>query len=393
MDIDPILKHAVDMLASDVHLKIGLPPVVRRFGALIPLRDQEKLTNDDIYGIAYGIMNQYQQAKFETTNEIDFAYSLSQVARFRVNCFKQRGSYGMVFRIVPTVPPELDELNLPEVLKRISLERKGLVLVTGTTGSGKTTTLAAIVNHINANRNCHVITIEDPIEFLHKDRKSIINQREVGSDTNSFALALRAALRQDPDVILVGEMRDRETIDIALTAAETGHLVFSTLHTLDAKETIMRIVSQYPPHQHLQIRLQLAGVLKAAISQRLLPKMDGQGVVPAAEILVTTALVRECIIEENRTSEIADAIADGTVTYGMQTFDQSLMSLVKDGKVSYHEALRNATNPNDFALRMKGIRGTSDSKWDQFEKEAPEQESEELSKTTVFQEGKYRDVD
>lgn len=393
MDIDPILKHAVDMSASDVHLKIGLPPVVRRFGALIPLRDQEKLTNDDIYGIAYGIMNQYQQAKFETTNEIDFAYSLSQVARFRVNCFKQRGSYGMVFRIVPTTPPELDELNLPEVLKRISLERKGLVLVTGTTGSGKTTTLAAIVNHINANRNCHVITIEDPIEFLHKDRKSIINQREVGSDTNSFALALRAALRQDPDVILVGEMRDRETIDIALTAAETGHLVFSTLHTLDAKETIMRIVSQYPPHQHLQIRLQLAGVLKAAISQRLLPKMDGQGVVPAAEVLVTTALVRECIIEENRTSEIADAIADGTVTYGMQTFDQSLMSLVKDGKVSYHEALRNATNPNDFALRMKGIRGTSDSKWDQFEKEAPEQESEELSKTTVFQEGKYRDVD
>jgi twitching motility protein PilT len=393
MDIDPILKHAVDMLASDVHLKIGLPPVVRRFGALIPLRDQEKLTNDDIYGIAYSIMNQYQQAKFETTNEIDFAYSLSQVARFRVNCFKQRGSYGMVFRIVPTEPPELDELNLPEVLKRISLERKGLVLVTGTTGSGKSTTLAAMVNHINANRNCHVITIEDPIEFLHRDRKSIINQREVGSDTNSFALALRAALRQDPYVILVGEMRDRETIDIALTAAETGHLVFSTLHTLDAKETIMRIVSQYPPHQHLQIRLQLAGVLKAAISQRLLPKIDGQGVVPAAEILVSTARVRECIIEENRTSEIADAIADGTVTYGMQTFDQSLMSLVKDGKVSYHEALRNATNPNDFALRMKGIRGTSDSKWDQFEKEAPEQESEELSNTTVFQEGKYRDVE
>jgi twitching motility protein PilT len=393
MDIDPILKNAVDMLASDVHLKIGLPPIVRRFGALIPLRDQEKLTNEDIYGIAYGIMNQYQQAKFETTNEIDFAYSLSKIARFRVNCFKQRGSYGMVFRIVPTDPPELDELNLPEVLKRISLERKGLVLVTGTTGSGKSTTLAAMVNHINANRNCHVITIEDPIEFLHRDRKSIINQREVGSDTNSFALALRAALRQDPDVVLVGEMRDRETIDIALTAAETGHLVFSTLHTLDAKETIMRIVSQYPPHQHLQIRLQLAGVLKAAISQRLLPKVDGQGVVPAAEILVTTARVRECIVEEDRTSEIADAIADGTVTYGMQTFDQSLMSLVKDGKVTYHEALRNATNPNDFALRMKGIRGTSDSKWDQFEKEAPEQESNELSKTTVFQEGKYRDIE
>jgi pilus retraction protein PilT len=252
------------------------------------LRDQNKLTNEDIYAVAYGLMNQYQQAKFETTNEIDFAHSIQGVARFRVNCFKQRGSYGMVFRVVPTDPPSLDDLNLPEVLKKIALERKGLILVTGTTGSGKSTTLAAMVNHINTNRNCHVITIEDPIEFLHRDRKSIINQREVGSDTNSFASALRAALRQDPDVILVGEMRDRETIDIALTAAETGHLVLSTLHTLDAKETIMRIVSQYPPHQHLQIRLQLAGVLKAAVSQRLLPKIDGQGVMPACEVLVST---------------------------------------------------------------------------------------------------------
>ena len=393
MDIDPILKQSVDMSASDVHLKVGLPPVIRRFGALIPLRDQEKLSNDDIYAMVYSLLNQYQQAKFETSNEIDFAYSLSHVARFRVNCFRQRGSYGMVFRIVPTDPPNLEDLNMPEVLKRISLERKGLVLVTGTTGSGKSTTLAAMVNHINTTRNCHVITIEDPIEFLHRDRKSIINQREVGSDTNSFALALRSALRQDPDVILVGEMRDRETIDIALTAAETGHLVFSTPHTLDAKETIMRIVSQYPPHQHLQIRLQLAGVLKAAISQRLLPKMDGQGVVPAAEILVSTARVRECITDENRTNEIADAIADGTISYGMQTFDQSLMSLVKDGMVNYHEAMRNATNPNDFALRMKGIRGTSDSKWDQFEKEEPEQEPDEFAKTTLYQEGKYRDVE
>jgi twitching motility protein PilT len=391
MDINPILKHAVDITASDIHLKVGLPPVVRRFGALIPLRDQNKLTNEDIYAVAYGLMNQYQQAKFETTNEIDFAHSIQGVARFRVNCFKQRGSYGMVFRVVPTDPPSLDDLNLPEVLKKIALERKGLILVTGTTGSGKSTTLAAMVNHINTNRNCHVITIEDPIEFLHRDRKSIINQREVGSDTNSFASALRAALRQDPDVILVGEMRDRETIDIALTAAETGHLVLSTLHTLDAKETIMRIVSQYPPHQHLQIRLQLAGVLKAAVSQRLLPKIDGQGVMPACEVLVSTALVRECIIDENRTSDIADAIADGTVTYGMQTFDQSLMALVKDGRISYHEALRNATNPNDFALRMKGIRGTSDSKWDQFEKE--EQGSDGEDRTVIFQEGRYREVE
>lgn len=395
MDINAILKRAVDMEASDVHMKVGLPPIIRRFGALIPLRDHEKLENDDISTMAYEIMNQYQQAKFETTNEIDLAYSLAEVARFRVNCFRQRGSFGMVFRIVPTDPPQLDDLNLPEVLKRLSLERKGLILVTGTTGSGKSTTLAGMINHINTNRNCHVITIEDPIEFLHRDRKSIINQREVGSDTNSFAMALRAALRQDPDVILVGEMRDRETMDIALTAAETGHLVFSTLHTLDAEETIMRIVSQYPPHQHLQIRIQLAGVLRAAISQRLLPKIDGHGVIPAAEILVSTARIRECIVDETRTQEIRDGIADGTVSYGMQTFDQSLMALVKEGKVSYHEALRNSTNPNDFALRMKGIRGTSDGKWEQFEGESTETEeaNDAFSKTTIFQEGKYRDAD
>ena len=305
MDINEILKQAVDMSASDIHIKVGLPPVVRRFGALIPLRDREKLTNDDISSMAYSIMNQYQQAKFETTNEIDLAHSLHDVARFRVNCFRQRGSFGMVFRVVPTDPPSLEDLGLPEVLKKISLERKGLILVTGTTGSGKSTTMAAMVNNINTNRNCHVITIEDPIEFLHKDRKSIINQREVGSDTNSFAMALRAALRQDPDVILVGEMRDRETIDIALTAAETGHLVLSTLHTLDAVETIMRVVSQYPPHQHLQVRLQLAGILKAVVSQRLMPKADGQGVVPAAEILVSTARIRECITDESRACDSA----------------------------------------------------------------------------------------
>ncbi|MBN2297829.1 MAG: type IV pilus twitching motility protein PilT [Deltaproteobacteria bacterium] len=394
MDINDILKQAVEMAASDVHIKVGLPPVVRRFGALIPLRDRERLSNDDISSMAYSIMNQYQQAKFETTNEIDLAYSLPKIARFRVNCFRQRGSFGMVLRVVPTDPPELEDLGLPEVLKKISLERKGLILVTGTTGSGKSTTMAAMVNSINANRNCHVITIEDPIEFLHKDRKSIINQREVGSDTNSFAMALRAALRQDPDVILVGEMRDRETIDIALTAAETGHLVLSTLHTLDAVETIMRVVSQYPPHQHLQIRLQLAGVLKAIISQRLMAKADAKGVVPAAEILVSTARIRECIIDENRTNEVPDAIADGMVSYGMQTFDQSLMSLVKDGVISYHEALRQATNPNDFALRMKGIKGTSDSKWDEFEGEKPEEpeENDDQGKQTIFQDGKYRDI-
>lgn len=386
VSIDDILNKAVELKASDVHLKVGLPPVFRRYGALVPVREYAKLSNDDIAVMAEAIMNPYQKAKFETTNEIDLAYSLEEIGRFRVNCFRQRGNYGLVFRTVPTNPPKLDDLNLPEVIKRISLEQKGLILVTGTTGSGKSTTLAAMVNHINTNRNCHILTIEDPIEFLHRDRKSIINQREVGSDTNSFALALRAALRQDPDVILVGEMRDKETIDIALTAAETGHLVFSTLHTLDAVETIMRIVTVYPPHQHLQVRLQLAGVLKAVVSQRLLPKQDTKGMVPACEVLVSTARIRECIVDEHRTEEIPDAIAQGTVNYGMQTFDQSLMHLVKSELVSYHEALRHSTNPNDFALRMKGIKGTSDGKWDMFEGEG-KGEADEIVRTEMSKDG------
>ncbi|MEA3223983.1 MAG: type IV pilus twitching motility protein PilT [Thermodesulfobacteriota bacterium] len=389
-NIKTVLTDAVKMNASDIHLKVALPPIVRKYGALIPLKKQEKLTNEAISEIAYSIMNQYQRAKFDTTSEVDFAYSLSGVARFRVNCFKQRGSFGMVFRTVPTDPLSLDELNLPEVIKTISMERKGLVLVTGTTGSGKSTTLAGIVNHINKNRNCHIITIEDPIEFLHKDRKSIIDQREVGADTNSFAMALRAALRQDPDVIMVGEMRDKDTIDTALTAAETGHLVLSTLHTLDAMETIMRIIAVYPPHQHQQVRFQLAGVLKAVLSQRLMPMIDGNGMVPAVEVMVTTARIREAITDETKTEEVSDAISQGQVAYGMQTFDQSLMALVQEGRISYHEALRQATNPDDFALRMKGIIGTSDSKWESFKKEEEEPEGKKDEEAEIFQDGEYR---
>ncbi len=368
MKIDDVLAAAIEIEASDVHLKVGLHPIARRYGALVPLTQFSKLENDDIANIAYSVMNQHQKERFDITNEADFSYSSFEEARFRVNCYRQRGYFGMAFRIIPSDCPNLDNLNLPEVIKRISLERKGLVIVTGTTGSGKSTTLAGMVNHINSNRNCHIMTIEDPIEFIHGDNLSIINQREVGADTTSFSIALKAALRQDPDVIMVGEMRDKDTIDTALTAAETGHLVFSTLHTLDAEETIMRIISIYPPHQHQQVRFQLAGILKAVISQRLIPRIDGSGMVPAVEVMVSTARIRECITDEKKTSEITDAISQGAISYGMQTFDQSLMALVQNGLIHYHEALRQATNPDDFALRMKGIISSSDSKWDMFEK-------------------------
>jgi twitching motility protein PilT len=257
---------------------------------------------------------------------------------------------------------------LPKVLEKIAGEQRGLILVTGTTGSGKSTTLAAMIDHINATETCHIMTIEDPIEFLIRDKRSIVNQREVGVDTMSFGQALKSALRQDPDVILVGEMRDLETIETALTAAETGHLVMSTLHTLDATETINRIISAFPPYQQKQVRLQLGSVLKAVISQRLVPRADGKGRVPAIEVLLATGRVRELIEDKDRTKEIPDAISQGHVTYGMQTFDQSLMGLLKSSLISYDEALRQATNPDDFALRVSGVSGTSDSKWDSFEK-------------------------
>jgi twitching motility protein PilT len=253
------------------------------------------------------------------------------------------------------------------VIKDISLEQRGLILVTGTTGSGKSTTLASMIDVINNHRNCHIITVEDPIEFIHEDKESIIDQREIGSDTSTFSSALRVALRQDPDVILVGEMRDFETIETALTAAETGHLVMSTLHTLNATETITRIISVFPPYHQKQVRLQLAAVLKGVVSQRLVPKADGIGRVPAVEVLISTARVRECIAEKDKTNEINDAIAKGQTSYGMQSFDQSLMFLMKESLISYDEALKHCTNPDDFALRVKGILATSDTTWEDFE--------------------------
>jgi twitching motility protein PilT len=367
LDLNEILKIALKGGASDIHLKSGLPPMFRVDGALVPLKNGERLMPDEIQKMAFSIMNPVQKARFDENRECDLAYGIPGLGRFRVNVFQQRGTVGIVFRVIPFGVKSIDQLYLPKVVESCAMEHRGLILVTGTTGSGKSTTLAAMIDHINSQRTCHIMTIEDPIEFLIRDRRSIVNQREIGVDTLSFANALRAALRQDPDVILVGEMRDFETIETAITAAETGHLVMSTLHTLDATETINRIISVFPPYQQKQVRLQLSGILKAVISQRLVPRADGKGRVPALEVLVSTARIRECIGDKDRTKEIPDAISKGFTTYGMQTFDQSLMNLVKNELVTYDEALKHVSNPDDFALRFRGIASTSDSSWDDFE--------------------------
>jgi len=367
MELNEILQVALRAGASDIHLKAGLPPMFRVDGGLVPLKDARRLPPEEIQRMALGIMNEYQREKYKQTNEVDLAYGVPGLGRFRVNIFQQRGTIGVVLRVIPFKIQSIEQLMLPKILEKISGEQRGLVLVTGTTGSGKSTTLAAMIDHVNATETCHIMTIEDPIEFLIRDKRSIVNQREVGVDTMSFGQALKSALRQDPDVILVGEMRDLETIETALTAAETGHLVMSTLHTLDATETINRIISAFPPYQQKQVRLQLGSVLRGVISQRLVPRADGKGRVPAIEVLLCTSRVREMIEDKDRTKEIPDAISQGHVSYGMQTFDQSLMSLLKSNLISYEEALRQATNPDDFALRVSGISSTSDSKWDGFE--------------------------
>ena len=391
MALNDILKVAVKGGASDIHLKSGLPPMFRVDGALVPLKNGERMMPDEIQQIAIDIMNPVQKTRFDEHREADLAYGIAGLGRFRVNVFQQRGSLGIVFRVIPFGVKTVQQLHLPKVVEQISQENRGLILVTGTTGSGKSTTLAAMIEQINSDRTSHIMTIEDPIEFLIRDRRSIVNQREIGVDTHSFANALRAALRQDPDVILVGEMRDFETIETALTAAETGHLVMSTLHTLDATETINRIISVFPPHQQKQVRLQLSATLKAVISQRLVPRADGKGRVPALEVLVSTAFTRELIGDKERTKEIPDAIAKGYTTYGMQTFDQSLMSLVKDGLVTYEEALKNVSNPDDFALRYRGVASTSDGNWSDFDpdSDAAKAEDGEMLEDGLGQDGDF----
>jgi len=360
MHINDLLKIAAERRASDLHIKVGSHPVIRVDGELQPLVELKRLMQEDTIAMAFSMMSSRQKEKFKNNFEIDFAYSVPGLGRFRCNIFQQRGTVGLVLRVIPVKINTVRELMLPAVIEKICEERRGMILCTGTTGSGKSTTLAAMIDYINGHRTEHIITVEDPIEFLHRDKKSIVNQREVEVDTKSFSQALRSALRQDPDVILVGEMRDYETIETALTAAETGHLVLSTLHTMDATETINRIISVFPPHQQKQIRLQLAAVLKAVISLRLLPRADGLGRVPACEVLVATNYIRDCIENKEKTKLIKDAISQGTSQYGMQTFDQSIYILYKNGLITLEEALRRCTNPDEFKLKIQGIQSTSD---------------------------------
>ncbi len=367
MNLNDLLKVAIERKASDLHLKVGTHPVVRVDGELQPMPEFKRLMQEDSVSMAFSIMNARQKQRFKEEFEIDIAYSVPGLGRFRCNIFQQRGSVGLVLRVIPARISTIRELLLPKVLEKLCLERRGLVLCTGTTGSGKSTTLAAMIDHINSNRLEHIITIEDPIEFLHRDKKAIVNQREVDVDTRGFAPAMRVALRQDPDVILVGEMRDYETIETALLAAETGHLVLSTLHTLDATETINRIISVFPPHQQKQIRIQLASVLRAAVSMRLVPRADGTGRVPAVEVMIATPYIRECIENKERTKYIREQISVGTSQYGMQTFDQSLYQLYKTGLITLDEALRRSSNPDEFKLKVQGVQFTSDIAREQME--------------------------
>src|SRR5438067_3941948 len=360
MSIDDLLRIAMERKASDLHLKVGNYPYLRVDGELVPLSDQPRISAEDMLNMAFSMMSNRQKQKFKEAAELDMAYGVAGLGRFRVNVFQQRGNVGVVLRVIPTKIRALEELYLPKIIEQICEEGRGLVLVTGVTGSGKSTTLAAMIDRINSMRPEHIMTIEDPIEFLHRDKKGFVNQREVEVDTSSFGAALRASLRQDPDTILVGEMRDLETIGTALHAAETGHMVFSTLHTLDAVETINRIISVFPPPEQKQIRLQLAAVLKAVISQRLVKRCDGDGRVPAVEVMINTAYIRECILVPEKTRAVRDAIAAGTSQYGMQTFDQSLWDLFQAGLINYETALENASNADDFKLRMQGVSSTSD---------------------------------
>jgi twitching motility protein PilT len=369
MELSEILTEAVRHDASDILLKVGVPPAFRVGSDFLPLEGASPLDVADLERIVASLVDDDRRKRLHTERQLDLGYEQEGLGRFRVNIFHQRGVMSLVIRVIPNRIRAIPELNLPPVIEQLANERRGLILVTGTTGSGKSTTLAAIIDHINRTRQAHIITIEDPIEYVHGDRLSFVNQREVGYDAVNFSSALRAALRQNPDVILVGEMRDLETIETAIMAAETGHLVMSTLHTLDAPETITRVISVFPEHQRDQARLILSSVIKGVISQRLIPRADGLGMVPAVEVLVASARVREYVADKLKARDLKDVIAQGNTAYGMQTFDQSLMALFRGGLISYHEALMHCSNPSDFELKVRGIASTSDSRWDNFEKQ------------------------
>jgi twitching motility protein PilT len=349
-DVDECLRHLIQVEGSDLHLKVPIPPTVRVHGHLSPIEGQEALQPDDTAEALRHMLTEPEKLdEFDKDGEVDFAYAMPGLARFRVNAFRQRGSTSLVCRAIPFTIRSVDELNLPPVISELADEERGIVLLTGTTGSGKSTTLAAIVDHINQSSAKHIVTIEDPIEYLHRDKKSIINQREVGFDTASFSRALRRVLRQDPDVILIGEMRDEETVHTALSAAETGHLVLSTVHTVDATESINRLLDFFPPHQQMQARAMIAGTLKGVVSQRLVPNVAGDGRVAVCEVLRMTGRVKDLITNPNETARLHEVIEEGEY-YGMQTFDQALLGHLQAGRISMETALRTATHPHDFKL-------------------------------------------
>jgi len=365
MNLRQMLVEMLSKGASDLHIRVGIRPTLRLDGKLIPL-ETTPMSKDEMGEVLKQILNPDQLRRFQQRNEMDLALSVAKLGRFRINLYRQRGTPGIAIRSVNTSVPSFDELCLPEVIKKIAGSRRGLVIVTGTTGSGKSTTLAAMLEYINESRNENILTIEDPIEYIFRDQQSVISQREVGGDTPSFGSALKHAFRQDPDVIMIGEIRDQDTMATALSAADTGHLVLTTLHTMNAIETISRVISFFPPHQHQQIRLLLSGTLQAIVCQRLLARSDGPGRVPAVEVLIGTASIREALIDETKTSSIIEFIESGMIQYGMQSFDQSIMKLYRQGIISYENAMAQASNPDDFDLKLKGITGSSDRGWTEF---------------------------
>ncbi len=362
MNVESLLKEMVARNASDLHLRVGGQPAFRINGELYRLQN-ERILPEQMEQFVLDLMDRNQKGKFDENHELDFAIGIRSIGRFRVNAFRQRGTPALAIRAIVGIVPAFDQLGLPEVIRDLSLRKRGLILVTGTTGSGKSTTLASMIDHINEHTSSNIVTIEDPIEFLYKDKKSIISQREVDSDTSGFTPALRAAFRQDPDVILIGEIRDQETMSIGLTAADTGHLVLTTLHTMNAVETINRIVSFFPPHQHQQVRLMLCSTLVAIITLRLLPRKDGNGRVPACEIMVNNATIRELLTQPENTHMIDTSIREGYTQYGSQSFDQSILRLYTDERISYETALQAASNPDDFELKVRGVEGSSDRSW------------------------------